>query len=95
MTVNEGYGSVKDTVGTLLKTGQQQLVLNLGDVPYMDSACVGELVAAFLTARQQGGILKFAGVTDRIENLFAVAKLDTVFEIFDSDTAAVRSFSPS
>ncbi len=95
MALNDGHGAVKQRVGELLAAGRRQLVLDLGQVPYMDSTCVGELVSAFLTTRTQGGILKFAGVTGRMAELFTVAKLDTVFELFETETAAVRSFSSS
>ena len=93
MTLNAGHGSVKHRVGELLAAGRRQLVLDLGHVPYMDSTCVGELVTAFLAARHQGGTLKFTGVSGRIAELLTVAKLDTVFEVFETDTAALQSFS--
>ena len=93
MTRNDGYGSVKQRVGELLAAGRRQLVLDLGHVRYMDSTCIGELVSAFLTTRSQGGTLKFTGVSDRIAELLTVAKLDTVFEVFETDTAALQSFS--
>ncbi len=92
MTVSDGYGKVREQVGGLLASGHRQLVLNLSEVSYMDSACVGELVGAFLTTRNQGGTLKFAGITGPIAQLFTVAKLDTVFELFDTDSAAIESF---
>ena len=95
MALNDGNGVVKQHVAELLAAGRRQLVLDLGEVPYMDSTCVGELVSAFLTTRTQGGMLKFSGVTGRLAELFAVAKLDTVFELFETDVAAVKSFSSS
>ncbi len=70
-----------------------KLVLDLGHVPYMDSTCVGELVSAFITTRNQGGTLKFAGVSGRVATLFTISRLDTVFEVFETDTAALQSFS--
>ena len=93
MTVTDGHGMVRELVGELLAAGRRQLVLNLSEVPYMDSACVGELVGAFLTTRNQGGTLKFAGITGPIAQLLTVAKLNTVFELFDTDRAALDSFS--
>ena len=77
----------------MVAAGRRQLVLDLGHVRYMDSTCIGELVSAFLTTRSQGGTLKFTGVSDRIAELLTVAKLDTVFEVFETDTAALQSFS--
>lgn len=92
MALNDGHGAVKQRVGELLLVDRRQIVLDLGQVPYMDSTCVGELVSSFLATRSQGGVLKFAGITGRIAELVTVAKLDTVFEIFDTDTAALQSF---
>ena len=93
MTQNDGHGAVKDRVGELLAAGCRQLVLDLGHVPYMDSTCVGELVSAFITTRNRGGSLKFTGVSDRVATLFTISKLGTVFEVFETDTAALQSFS--
>ena len=93
MTRNDGYGSIKQHVSTLLADGHRQVLLNLKDVAYMDSTSVGELVSAFITVRNNDGILKLVGPTPRISELLSVAKLDTVFEVYDSETDAVRSFS--
>ncbi len=93
MTRNEGYGTVKREIGELLAADDRQFVLNLAEVPYMDSTCVGELVSAFITVRNNGGVLKLSAPTPRIRELFSVAKLDTVFEVYDSESAAIQSFS--
>ena len=93
MTRNEGYGMVKERMSELLAAGRRQFVLDLRDVPYMDSSCVGELVSAFLSTRSHGGTLKFGGISDRIQRMLTVAKLDTVFQIFETAEAAVSSFS--
>ena len=89
MTRDDGYGSIKDRVGTLLGNGHRQLLLNLKDVPYMDSSSVGELVSAFITVRNHDDVLKLVGPTPRIAELLSVAKLDTVFEVYESETDAV------
>ena len=93
MTRNDGYGSIKEKVTALLGEGDRQLLLNLKDVPYMDSTSVGELVSAFITVRNHDGILKLVGPTTRIAELLSVAKLDTVFEVYDNETDALESFS--
>ena len=94
MTRNEGFGFVKKRVGELLADGRRQFVLNLGQVDYMDSTCVGELVSTFITVRNNGGVLKIAGPTGRIRELLTIAKLDTVFEVYDTEPAALESFRP-
>jgi anti-sigma B factor antagonist len=93
MTRNDGYGSVKKQIGALLADGRHLLLLNLSGVPYMDSTSVGELVSAFITVRNGNGVLKLVGPTERISALLSVAKLDTVFEVYESEADAVHSFS--
>ena len=95
MTRNDGYGTVKERVGKLLEQGHKSILVNLSDVPYMDSTCVGELVSAFITVRNKGGRLKLYGATGRIKDLFTIAKLDSVFDVFDTEAAAIGSFSRS
>ena len=93
MTRNEGHGLLKDKINSLVHQGRTSLLLNLAQVPYMDSTCVGEIVGGFITVRNNGGSLKLVNLTQRIEELLVIAKLTTVFETFDSEKEAVRSFS--
>lgn len=93
MTRNDGYGTLKSRVAELVSVGRLHLVLNLGGVPYLDSSGVGELVSVFISARNNGGVLKLVNPTPRIAELLTVAKLDTVFEVFDSEPSALSSFS--
>lgn len=95
MTRNEGFGCVRERVGELLDEGHRQFVLNLSQVPYMDTTYVGELVSTYISVRNAGGILKLAGVLKRISDLLAIAKLDTVFELFDTEPDALKSFASS
>jgi anti-sigma B factor antagonist len=73
----------------------KQLVLNLADVPYIDSAGLGEVVRTYTTVKRQGGSLKLLNLTKRITDLLAITKLLTVFETYDSEADAVRSFTTS
>jgi anti-sigma B factor antagonist len=70
-------------------------VLNLADVPYVDSAGLGEIVRTYTTVSKQGGTLKLLNLTKRITDLLSITKLLTVFETFDNENEAVRSFSQS
>ena len=93
MTRNKGHGLLKDKINSLVHQGRTSLLLNLAQLPYMDSTCVGEIVGGFITVRKNGGRLKLLNVTQRIQELLVIAKLTTVFEIFDLEEEAVRSFS--
>ena len=75
----------------LLTQGHTQLLLNLADVPYMDSTGLGELVSVFVTVRNYKGTLKLVTLTDRMRELFEVAKLVQVFDVFDDAADALQS----
>jgi anti-sigma B factor antagonist len=93
MTLGEGDELLKDKINSLLSDGKKKLVLNLEGVPYIDSAGLGEIVRTFTTVSRQGGKLKLLNLTKRIEDLLSITKLLTVFETFDSEADAVKSFS--
>ena len=95
ITLGEGDELLKDKINSLLNQGQKKLVLNLADVPYIDSAGLGEVVRTYTTVSRQGGSLKLLNLTKRITDLLSITKLLTVFETFDSENEAVRSFSAS
>lgn len=92
MTRNDGFGAVKTAVADLLAEGHAQLLTDMADVSYMDSTGVGELVSAFITTRNHDGKLKLLNPSHRLRELFEVAKLVTVFEMFDDEAEALRSF---
>ena len=79
---------------SLLQQGYGKLLLNLGDVSYVDSAGLGEIVQSYATVNKNGGSLKLLNVTKRIKDLLSITKLLMVFETFDSEAEAVTSFSP-
>jgi anti-sigma B factor antagonist len=95
ITLGEGDELLKDKVNSLVNQGHRKIILNLADVPYLDSAGLGEVVRAYTTVSRQGGNLKLLNLTKRITDLLAITKLLTVFETFDSENDAVRSFSAS
>jgi anti-sigma B factor antagonist len=95
ITLGEGDQLLKDKVNSLINQGRRKIVLNLAAVPYVDSAGLGEIVGTYTTVSRQGGSLKLANLTKKITDLLAITKLLTVFETFDSENEAVRSFSAS
>jgi anti-sigma B factor antagonist len=95
VTMGEGDELLKDKVNSLVNQGHRKIVLNLAGVPYVDSAGLGEIVRTYTTVSRQGGSLKLLNLTKRITDLLSITKLLTVFETFDSENDAVRSFSAS
>jgi anti-sigma B factor antagonist len=93
ITLGEGSSTVRDTIRDLTAKGNKKLLLNLGDVTYIDSSGIGELVSGFTSVTNQGGQLKLLNLTKRVQELLQITKLYTVFEVFDDEAKAVRSYS--
>ena len=93
ITLGKNAELLRDKVNSLLHQGHRKLLLNLAGVDYLDSAGLGEIVATYATVRRQGGALKLLSLTSRIQDLLSITKLLTVFETFDSEPDAIRSFT--
>jgi len=93
ITLGEGSVVLRDTVKDLVGRGSKKILLNLGDVTYIDSSGIGELVSAFTTVRNQGGELKLLNLTKKVHDLLQITKLYTVFDVKDDEAAAISSFS--
>jgi len=92
ITIGEGSVQLREAVRGLLDAGKKKILLNLGDVSYVDSSGIGELVSSYSTASKAGGNLKLLNLTKKIQDLLAITKLLTVFEIHESEDAALASF---
>jgi anti-sigma B factor antagonist len=92
ITLGEGDVLLKDKLHSLLNQGRRDVLLNLENVQYVDSAGLGAIVGAYTTVTRQGGTLKLANVTKRLQDLLSITKLLTVFETFDSEAEALRSY---
>src|SRR5829696_9869037 len=92
ITLGEGDEVLKDKVNSILNQGRKKIVLNLADVPYIDSAGLGEVVRTYTTVSRQGGQLKLVNLTKRITDLLSITKLLTVFETFESEAEALKTY---
>ena len=92
ITLGEGSVILREAVKDLLAKGQKKILLNLGDVSYIDSSGIGELVSAFTSVRNQGGELKLLKLTKKVHDLLQITKLYTVFDIKDDEASAVQSY---
>ena len=95
ITLGDGDEVLKDKINSLIHQDRKRILLNFEAVPYIDSAGLGEVVRTYTTVSRQSGSLKLLGVTKRINDLLSITKLLTVFETFDSENDAVRSFAAS
>ena len=93
MTLGEGDELLKDKLNSLMNQGRTKILLNLEGVPYIDSAGLGEIVRTYTTVSRQSGTMKLVNLTKRITDLLAITKLLTVFETYDNEADAVRSFT--
>jgi anti-sigma B factor antagonist len=92
MLIGEGDELLREKINNLVENGTQKIVLNLEDVPYVDSAGLGEIVRCYTTVSRKGGTLKLLNLTKRIKDLLSITKLLTVFETHDTEEEAVKSF---
>ena len=93
ITLGEGAAYFRDTIREVAVKGNRQILLNLGDVSYIDNSGIGELVSAFTIVTNHGGRLKLLSLTRRVEDLLRITKLYTVFETFEDEPSAIRSFN--
>ena len=92
VTLGQGDELLKDKVNSLVNQGHKKVILNLAGVPYIDSAGLGEVVRTYTTVSRQGGKLKLLNLTKRIQDLLAITKLLTVFDTYDSEADAIKSY---
>lgn len=95
IVLGEGDIQIKDRIKDLLSDGQRRILLNLGDVSYIDSAGLGALISGYTTVKREGGQLKLVNLTKRIKDLLAITKLITVFDTYESEKEATDSYTAS
>jgi anti-sigma B factor antagonist len=90
--IGEGSVALRDSIRNLADQGKKKVLLNLAGVKYIDSSGIGELIANYTTISRQGGQLKLLKLTDRVQNLLVITKLLTVFDSYDDESEALKSF---
>lgn len=92
ITLGEGSVQLRDAIRDLIGKGSKRILLNLGDVNYIDSSGLGEMVSAFTTAKNQTAELKLLKLTKKVHDLLQLTKLYTVFDVYDDEASAIASF---
>ena len=90
--IGEGSVALRDSIRGLADQGKKNILLNLAKVNYIDSSGIGELIANYTTVSRQGGQLKLLNLTEKIQNLLVITKLLTVFDAYDNEAEALKSF---
>jgi anti-sigma B factor antagonist len=93
LVLGDGAGKLKDKVRSAVFQGHKLIVLNLERVSYMDSSGLGEVIAAYTTVTREGGTIKIANLTKRVSDLLAITKVLTVFDVYESEADALKSFA--
>ena len=93
ITLCEGSSAMRDSIRDLVSKNQKKILLNLGEVSYIDSSGIGELVSGFTTVTNSGGQLKLLGLNKRVKDLLQITKLYTVFDVHEDEAEAIRSFA--
>ena len=92
ITLGEGASAFREAIRDIAAKGSAKVLLNLSEITYIDSSGIGELVSGFTSVRNQGGVLKLVGLTKRVQDLLQITKLYTVFDVYDDEATAVKSF---
>ena len=92
ITIGEGSVALRSAIRKLIEEGKKKILLNLAQVSYVDSSGIGELVSSFTAVNKEGGSLKLLNLTQKIQDLLAITKLLTVFDVFDSEAEALSSY---
>jgi len=93
ITLGEGSTMLRDIVRDMIAKGNKKILLNLGDVTYIDSSGIGELVSAFTAVRKEQGELKLLNLTKKVHDLLQITKLYTVFDVKDDEAQAIAAFT--
>jgi len=92
VTIGEGSVALRSAIRHLLEEGKRKILLNLAGVGYIDSSGIGELVASFTAINKEDGQLKLLNLTQKLQDLLAITKLLTVFDVYESEEEALGSF---
>jgi anti-sigma B factor antagonist len=93
ITLGEGSTALRDALRDMVAKNHKKILLNLGEVSYIDSSGIGELVSGFTSVTNSGGQLKLLGLNKRVKDLLQITKLYTVFDVHEEESSAIRSFA--
>ena len=88
----DGIDELREAINNSIKADEKSLLLNFAEVPYLDSTGLGEVVRSYTTLKKAGGTIKIVNLTNKVQDLLSVTKLITVFETFQDEDQAVKSF---
>jgi len=93
IVLGEETALLRSTIRDLITRGKKSILLNLAQVPYIDSSGIGELVSAFVAVRREGGEVKLLNLTKKVRDVLQIVKVITIFDVFDNEAAALSAFA--
>lgn len=93
VTLGPSANSFAGTIRQLSAAGHKNLLLNFADISYIDSSGLGELVASLTTVSKEGGAMKLLNPSKRVQEILEITKVNRLFQVFDDEAAALRSFA--
>lgn len=92
VTIGEGSVALRSAIRRLLEEGKKKILLNLAGVGYIDSSGIGELVSSYTAINKEQGQLKLLNLTQKLQDLLAITKLLTVFDVYEDEAEALNSY---
>ena len=93
ITLGESSAAMREEIHALTDKAIKKVLLNLGDVTYIDSSGLGELVSGYTTLLHRGGALKLLGLTKQVREVLQITKVYPLFEVYEDEAQSVRSFA--
>jgi anti-sigma B factor antagonist len=90
--IGEGIDVLRDSINNTISEQETKVLLNFAEVPYLDSTGLGEVVRSYTSIKKAGGVVKIVNLTNKVKDLLSVTKLITVFETFEDEDKAIKSF---
>jgi anti-sigma B factor antagonist len=90
--IGDGIDVLRDTINNTISEQETQVLLNFAEVPYLDSTGLGEVVRSYTSIKKAGGVVKIVNLTNKVRDLLSVTKLITVFDTFEDEEKAIKSF---
>jgi anti-sigma B factor antagonist len=95
IVLGEESNALREELKSLIAAGKKKIVLNMAEIDYIDSSGLGALVAAHLSAKTAGASIRLSDLGNKFHEVLQLTKLLTIFDVYDTQAAAVASFSAS
>ena len=92
MTIGQGDAEARDAILIALRSGETKILLDMGEVPMVDSAGLGELISVYTSAHRSNAAMKLMKISERVREVLSITRMNGLFDVFDDKAAAIASF---